>query len=251
MVRTDFSLEGLAELYISEIIRLLDCIGCPFLLFGVNIQGLRRDFGRNCKKLWVRGCTDGKSKRIIQILEDMLRCCVLEFEGNWEKYLSLVEFAYNKSFQSSTKMASYEALYGHKCRTPLYWTELSEKKIHGVDLIRETEEKVKVIRDSLKVASDRHKSYVDLKRKDMEFQVSDRVFLKVSLWKKILRFGRRGKLSPRFIRLYEIIERIGPVAYRLALPSELQKIHNVFHVSMLCRYRLDPSHIISPTEVEI
>ncbi|KAA3470624.1 DNA/RNA polymerases superfamily protein [Gossypium australe] len=123
--------------------------------------------------------------------------------------------------------------------------------IHGVDLVRETEGKVKVIRDSLKVASDRQKSYAGLKRKDIEFLIGDKVFLKVSPWKKILRFGRRVKLSPCFIRPHEIIERIGPVAYELALPTELEKIHNVFHVSMLHRYRSNPSHVISPAEIEI
>ncbi|KAA3461204.1 DNA/RNA polymerases superfamily protein [Gossypium australe] len=128
-----------------------------------------------------------------------------------------------------------------------------ENQIHWVDLVRETEEKVKVIviRDCLKAASDRQKSYVDLKRKEIEFQVGDKVFLKVSPWKKVLRFGWKGKLSPRFIGPYEIIERIGPAAYYLALPSELEKIHDVFHVSMLRRYRSDPSHVIVPTEVEI
>ncbi|KAG8503040.1 hypothetical protein CXB51_000842 [Gossypium anomalum] len=195
--------------------------------------------------------TDGQPERVIQILEDMFRCCVLEFEGNWEKYLSLVKFAYNNSFQSSIKMAPYEVLYGHKCRTPLYWTELSKKKVHGVDLICETEEKVKVIRDNLKAASDRQKSYAYLKRKEIEFQVGDRVFLKVSPWKKVIRFGHKRKLSPRFIGLFEITERIGPVAYRLALSSELEKIYNVFHLFMLRRYRSDPSHVISPMDVEI
>ncbi|XP_052485827.1 uncharacterized protein LOC128040621 [Gossypium raimondii] len=121
----------------------------------------------------------------------------------------------------------------------------------GVDLIRETEEKVRIIRDCLKAASDRQKSYADLKRRDIEFSVGDRVFLKVSPWKKVLRFGRKGKLSPRFIGPYEIIERIGPVAYRLALPRELENIHNVFHVSMLRRYRSDPSHVIPHTEIEL
>ncbi|KAK5771462.1 hypothetical protein PVK06_047666 [Gossypium arboreum] len=134
---------------------------------------------------------------------------------------------------------------------PLYWTELKENQIYGVDLIKETEEKVKVIRDCLKAASDRQKSYADLKRKEMEFQVGDKVFLKVSPWKKVLRFGRKGKLSPRFIGPYEIIEKVGSVAYRLALPPELEKIHDVFHVSMLCRYCSNPSHIISPTEIEL
>ncbi|KAA3461584.1 DNA/RNA polymerase superfamily protein [Gossypium australe] len=115
----------------------------------------------------------------------------------------------------------------------------------------ETEEKVKVIRGCLKATSDRQKYYADLKLKEIEFQVGDKVFLKVSPWKKVLRFGRKGKLSPRFIGPYKITERIGLVAYRLALPSKLEKIHDVFHVSMLHRYRPDPSHVIVPTEVEI
>ncbi|KAG8492999.1 hypothetical protein CXB51_010290 [Gossypium anomalum] len=214
----DFSLDRLVELYVSEIY----CIP-----------------------------SDGQSERVIQILEDMLRCCVLEFGGNWEKYLRLIEFAYNNSYQSNIKMAPYEALYGRKWRTLLYWAELSEKKIHGINLIQETKAKVKVIRDSLKAASDRQKSYVDLKQKEIEFQVSDKVFLKVSPWKKILQFGRKGKLSPWFIGPYEIIERIKLVAYLLAVPLELDKIHNMFHVSMLRRYRSDTSHVITPTEVEI
>ncbi|KAA3461550.1 Gag-Pol polyprotein [Gossypium australe] len=136
-------------------------------------------------------------------------------------------------------MAPYKAMYGCKYRTPLYWIELNEKKIHGVDLIRETKEKVKVICDSLKATSDRQKLFADLKRKDIEFQIGDMVFLKVSPWKKILHFGHKGKLSLR------------PVAYRLALPSELEKIHNVFHVSMLRRYRPEPSGVISLTQIEI
>ena len=90
-----------------------------------------------------------------------------------------------------------------------------------------------------------------MKRKDIEFQVGDKVFLEVSLWKKILRFGRKGKLSPRFIGPYEVIERIGPVVYRLALSAELERIHNVFHVSMLRWYQSNPSHVISPVDVEI
>ncbi|KAA3461679.1 DNA/RNA polymerase superfamily protein [Gossypium australe] len=120
-----------------------------------------------------------------------------------------------------------------------------------VDLVRENEEKVKVIRDCLKAASDRQKSYTGLKRKEIEFQVGDKVFLKVSPWKKFLRFGRKGKLSSRFIGPYEIIERMGPVAYRLAFPLGLENIHDVFHMSMLRHYRSDPSHVISPTKVEI
>ena len=91
----------------------------------------------------------------------------------------------------------------------------------GSDIVKDTEAKVQVIRQRLKAASDRQKSYVDLKRKDIEYEVSDKVFLKVSPWRKVLRFGKKVKLSPRFISPYEVLERIGPVAYRLALPLEL------------------------------
>ncbi|KAA3488064.1 reverse transcriptase [Gossypium australe] len=172
----------------------------------------------------------------------MLQCCTLEFEGSWEKYLLLAEFAYNYGYQSNIKMAPFEVLYGRKCKMPLYWFELSESKMVGIDLIRETEDKVQIIQNCLEVASDRQKSYTDLKRKDIEFAVGNRVFLKVSPWKKVLRFGKKLKLSLRFIGTYEITERISSVAYRLALPSELEKIHNMFHVSMLRWYKFDLSH---------
>ncbi|KAA3466689.1 reverse transcriptase [Gossypium australe] len=257
LVGTDYSLDKLAELYITEIVRLhevpLSIVSDRDPRFTSRVwKKLQEALGT---KLYFSTAfhpqTDGQSKRIIQILEDMLRCCILEFESTREKHLPLIEFAYNNSFQSSIKMAPYEALYGRKCRTALYWTELGENKIHGVGLIKETERKVKVIRDNLNVVSNHQKSYADLKRKDIKFEVGDKVFLKVSPWKKILRFGRKGKLSLRFIGPYEIIERIGPVGYRLILPLELEKIHNLLHVSVLQRYRSDPSHVIVPTEVEI
>ncbi|KAA3461601.1 reverse transcriptase [Gossypium australe] len=240
-VRVDYSLDKLAELYIAEVMR----------LHGVPVSIISDRDPRFTSSTAFHPQTDGQSERVIQVLEDMLRCCVLEFEGSWEKYLHLVEFAYNNSYHSSIRMAPYEALYGRKCWTPLYWTEPSEKQIHGVDLVKETEEKVKVIRDSLKAASDQQKLYADLKRKEFEFQVGDKVFLKVSPWKKILRFGRKGKLSLRFRGPYEVIERIGPVAYQLALLVELERIHNVFHVLMLRGYRSDPSQVIPSTKIEI
>ncbi|KAA3469597.1 Retrotransposable element Tf2 [Gossypium australe] len=257
LVQVDYSLDKLADLYVVEIVRLhgvpLSIISDRDLRFTSRFwEKLQEALGTKLSiSIAFHSQTDGQSERVIQILEDMLRCCVLEFQGNWEKYLPLVEFAYNNSFQSRLKMAPYEALYGYKCQTPLYWRKLKENQIHGVDLVRETEEKVKVIRECLKAASVRQKSYSDLKRKEIEFQVDDKVFLKVSPWRKLLRFGRKGKLSPRFIGPYEITERIGPVAYRLAFPPELEKIQDVFHVSMLHRYRSDPSHVIVPSEVEI
>ena len=176
---------------------------------------------------------------------------MINYEGSWDRHIPLVEFVYNNSFQLSIGMAPCEALYGRKCRTPLCWTELSEKKIIGPDLIQETEEKVKIIIERFKVASDRQKSYADMKRKDVRYEIGENVFLKVFPWKKVMRFGGKGKLSPRFIGPYEVIEKVGPVAYRLALPPELEKIHNVFHVSMLRRYRSDPSHVASSEAVEL
>ena len=117
------------------------------------------------------------------------------------------------------------------------------------DIVKDTEEKVQVIRKRLKAASDQQKSYADLKMRDIGYEVGDKVFLKVSPWRKILRFGKKGKLSPRFIGPYEVLERIGPMAYRLALPPELAKLHNVFYVSMLWRYRSNESHILPVQDV--
>ena len=162
---------------------------------------------------------------------------MIDYEGSWDGHIPLVEFVYNNSFKSSLGMAPYKALYGRKCRTPLCWTELSEKKVIGPDLIQETEEKVKMIRERLKVATDRQKSYANMKIKDIRYEVGEKVFLKISPWNKVMRFGKKGKLSPRFIGPYEVIEKVGPVAYRLALPPDLEKIHIVFNVSMLRRYR--------------
>ena len=148
-----------------------------------------------------------------------------------------MEFSYNNSYQANISMTPYEALYGRRCRTLVYWTELNKHKVIDLDIVKDIEEKVQVIRQMLKVASDRQKSYLDLKRKDIEYEVSDKVFLKVSPWRKMLRFGKKGKFSPRFIGSYEILERVGLVAYQLAIPPEMTKLHDVFHVSMLRRYR--------------
>ena len=256
-VRTDYSLDKLAELYIKEIVRLH---GIPIsIISDRDPRFTSRFWGKLQEAMGTRLNfstafhlqTDGQSERVIQILEDMLRSCAIDYERSWDRHIPLVEFVYNNSFQSSIGMAPYEALYGRKCRTPLCWTELSERKVIGPDLIRETEEKVKIIREKLKVATDRQKSYTDMKRKDIRYEVGEKVFLKVSPWKKVMRFGKKGKLSPRFIGPYEVIEKVGPVAYRLALPPDLEKIHNVFHVSMLRRYRSDPTHIVSSETIEL
>ncbi|KAK8641019.1 hypothetical protein V6N13_008770 [Hibiscus sabdariffa] len=126
--------------------------------------------------------TYGQSERIIQVLEDMLRACVIDFGKNWDKYLPLVEFAYNNSYQASIQMAHFEALYGRRGRTPLCWSELDENKVLGPQLIRDTEEKIQIIHEKLKQAFDWQKAYVDLKRRDIQYEVGDKAFLKVSPW---------------------------------------------------------------------
>ena len=121
----------------------------------------------------------------------------------------------------------------------------------GPDIVKDTEEKFWVIQQRLKVVSDRHKPYANLKRKYIKYEVGDKVFFEVSPWRMILRFGKRRKLSPRFIDPYEILERIGLVAYRLVVPPELAKLYDVFHVSMLRRYRSDESHILLVQDVQV
>ena len=121
----------------------------------------------------------------------------------------------------------------------------------GSKIVQVTCDKVNVRRDRLKISQDRQKSYANNRRRDLVFEVGDMVFLRISPWKGVLRFGKRGKLSPRYIEPYRIVERIGEVAYRLELPSDLDRIHDVFHASMLRKYIPDPSHVLIEQPVEI
>ena len=162
-----------------------------------------------------------------------------------------MEFAYNNSYQASIQMAPYEALYGRPCRSPIYWTEVGESSIIGPDLIRDTSEKVSLIPQRLLMAQIRQKSYVDRRRRPLEFEVGDHVFLKVMPKRGVVRFGKRGKLSSRFIRPFEILKRVGIVAYRLALPPSMSGVHEVFHVSMLRRYTPDPAHVVDWGKIEV
>ncbi|KAL0556245.1 hypothetical protein IC582_004756 [Cucumis melo] len=163
----------------------------------------------------------------------MLRACALEFPGSWDSHLHLMEFAYNNSYQATIGMAPFEALYGKCCRSPGCWGEVGEQRLMGPELVQSTNEAIQKIRSRMHTAQSRQKSYADVRRKDLKFEVGDKVFLKVAPMKGVLRFEMRGKLSPRFVRPFEILERIGPVAYRLALPPSLSTVHDVFHVSML------------------
>ena len=141
-------------------------------------------------------------------------------------------------------MAPYEALYGRPCRSLICWTKVEEISITGQDLIRDSSEKVGLIQQRFLTAQSRQKSYVDRLRRPLEFEVSDHVFLKVMPKRGVVRFGKRGKLLPRYIGPFEILERVGTVAYRLALSPSLLGVHEVFHVSILRKYTPDPANVV-------
>ncbi|GJW59472.1 putative reverse transcriptase domain-containing protein [Tanacetum coccineum] len=177
--------------------------------------------------------TDGQSERTIQTLKDMLRACMIDFGNAWVRHLPLVKFSYNNSYHASIKAAPFEVLYGRKCRSPVCWAEDRQVQLTSPEMVQETTEKVIQIKQRMQAARDQQKSYADLKRKPMEFQVGDRVMLKVSPWKGVVRFGKRGKLNPRYVGPFKVLEKIGSVAYKLELPQELSRVHNTFHVSNL------------------
>ncbi|GJX97551.1 putative reverse transcriptase domain-containing protein [Tanacetum coccineum] len=176
---------------------------------------------------------DGQSERTIKTLKDMLRACVIDFGNGWVKHLPLVEFYYNNSYHASIKAAPFEALYGRKCRLPVCLVKVGEVQLTGREIVQETTEKVIQIKQRMQAARDRQKSYANLKRKPIKFQVGDIVMLKVSPWKGVVRFGKRGKLNPRYVGPFKVLEKIGFVAYKLELPQELSRVHNTFHVSNL------------------
>nr|GFB91149.1 putative reverse transcriptase domain-containing protein [Tanacetum cinerariifolium] len=183
--------------------------------------------------------TDGQSERTNQTLKDMLRACAIDFGKGWVNHLPLVKFSYNNSYHASIKAAPFEALYGRKCRSPVYWTEVKGAQVLGPELIQETTKKIVQIKQRMQAARDRQKRYADLKRKPMEFQVGDKVMLKVSPWKGVVRFGKRGKLYPRYVGPFKVLERVRDVAYKLDLPEELSRVHNTFHVSNLKKCHAD------------
>ena len=184
-MRMTFTLERFCRLYIREIVRLH---GVPVSIVSDRDSRFTAHFWKSFQKAMgtrltmstaFHPQTDGQSERTIQVLEDMQRACVLDHKGSWEEQLPLVEFSYNNSYQASIQMAPYEALYGRPCRSPLCWTEVGESSITGPDLIRDTSEKVNLIRQRFLTAQSRQKSYADVRRRPLEFEVGDHVFLKV------------------------------------------------------------------------
>ncbi|GJZ13583.1 putative reverse transcriptase domain-containing protein, partial [Tanacetum coccineum] len=207
-IQEDYSMEKLARLYIDEIVThhgvpksiISDRDGRFTSRFWQTMQkalGTRLDMSTAYHPQ-----TDGQSERTIQTLKDMLRACVIDFGGSWNIHLPLAKFSYNNSYHSSIRCALFETLYERKCRLPVLWAEIRDSRLIGPEMVQETKDKVVVIRDRLKVARD-------------------------------LRFGKKGKLAPRFVRPFEILERIGYVAYRLRLPKELSGVHDTFQVSNL------------------
>ena len=184
-LRMTFTLERFYRLYIREIVRLH---GVPVSIVSDKDPRFMMHFWKSFQKaIGIRLSmstvfhpqTDGQSERTIQVLEDMLRACVLDHKGSWEEHLPLVEFSYNNSYQASIQMTPYEALYGRPCRSPIYWTEVGESSITSSDLIRDTSEKVSLIRQCLLMDQSLQKSYADVRRRPLEFEVGDHVFLKV------------------------------------------------------------------------
>ncbi|GJW63485.1 putative reverse transcriptase domain-containing protein [Tanacetum coccineum] len=216
-IREDYKMDRLARLYLNE-------IGARH---GVPISIISDRDGRFTSRFWqsmqealgtqldmstaYHPQTDGQSEHTIQTLEDMLRACVLDFGGSWDVHIPLLECSYNNSYHSSIRCALFEALYGRKCRSPILWAEVGKGQLMGPEIMQETTKKISQIKDRLKTARDRQKSYTDKRRKPLEFSVGDHVLLKVSPWKGVVCFGKKGKLAPRFVGPFKITDRIDPI----------------------------------------
>nr|GEU60093.1 putative reverse transcriptase domain-containing protein [Tanacetum cinerariifolium] len=223
----DFKMEKLARININEIVARH---GVPVLIISDHDGRFSSHFWRDLQKALGARLdmsttyhpeTDGQSERTIQKWEDMLRSCVMDFGGSWDTHLPLVEFSYNNSYHKSIKCAPFETLYGCKCRSPVICTE------------------------------EERKSYANKRRKPLEVNIDDRVLLKVSPWKGVVRFSTKRKLAPRYVGPFEIVECVGPVAYHLKLPQELSCVHDVFHVSNLKKCLADRDLQVSLEEIKI
>jgi hypothetical protein len=224
-IKTTYSGPRLAELYMSRIV----------CLHGV-LKKIMSDRGTQFTlKFWDRlhetlntqlrfsssyhPQSDGQTERVNQILEDMLRACGFQYGSSWDKSLPYAEFSYNNSYQESLKMAPFEILYGRRCQTPLFWSETGERKVFGPNILQEAEKQVRMVRENLRVAQSRQKSYADHRRRELSFEVGDFVYLKVLPMRGLRRFKVRGKVALSFIGPFKNLEKRGEVAYQLELPS--------------------------------
>ncbi|GJS49493.1 putative reverse transcriptase domain-containing protein [Tanacetum coccineum] len=255
--RETYSMETLTRLYIKEIV---SRHGIPISIISDRDSHFTSRFWQSLQSALGTQLdmstayhpeTDEQSERTIQTIEDMLRAYVIDFGKGWERHLPLVDFSYNNSYHASIKAAPFEALYGRKCRSPVCWAKVGDVQLTGPEIIHETTEKIVQIRQRLQAARDRQRSYANIRRKPLEFQVGDRVMLKVSPRKGVIHFGKRGKLNPRYIGPFKILERIGPVAYKLELPEELSNVHSTFHISNLKKCLSDESLVIPMKELQL
>ncbi|WVZ80113.1 hypothetical protein U9M48_027616 [Paspalum notatum var. saurae] len=238
-VKTTYSGAKLAELYMSRIVclhgvpkKIVSDHGTQFTSHFWKRLHESMDTRLNFSSAY-HPQTDGQTERTNQILEDMLRACAIQYGTSWDKSLPYGEFSYNNSYQASIKMSPFQALYGRRCRTPLHWDQPGEKQLFVPEIIEDAERQVRMIRENLRIAQTRQKSYADNRRRDLEFAVGDYMYLKVSPIHGLCRFKVKGKLAPRYIGPFKIIDRKGEVANQLELPDRLSGVHDVFHVSQL------------------
>ncbi|GJR45668.1 putative reverse transcriptase domain-containing protein [Tanacetum coccineum] len=184
-------------------------------------------------------------------LEDILRAYALDFRKGWDKHLPLVEFSYNNSYHTSINAAPFKALYGRKCRSPICWAEVGDNQFTGPKIIHKITKKIIQIKSRIQAARDRQKSYADVRQKPLEFQVGNKVMLKKSPWKGVIRFGKRGKLNPCYIRPVKIIAKVVTISYRLEILEQLSRVHSTFHVSNLKKCMSDETFAIPLDEIQI
>nr|GEX57701.1 putative reverse transcriptase domain-containing protein [Tanacetum cinerariifolium] len=195
--------------------------------------------------------TAGQSERTIRTLKDMLLACVIDFGNGWDRHLALIEFSCKNSYHTIIKATPFEALYGRKCHTPVCWAEVGDTQLIGPKIIHDITEKAFKTNKEFKPPHDRQKSYADVRCKPLEFQVGDNVMLKVSPWREVIYFRKRGQLNPRYIGPFKLLAKVGTVAYRLKLPKQLSRVHSTFHISNLKKCLSDEPLAISLDEIYI
>ncbi|WVZ76881.1 LOW QUALITY PROTEIN: hypothetical protein U9M48_024803 [Paspalum notatum var. saurae] len=236
-VNTTYSDAKLAELYISRIVclhsvpkRIISDL--RFAVTSRFLEQLHDSLGTKLRfSTAYHPQTDRQTERTNQILEDMLRVCAIQYGTSWDKCLPYAEFSYNNSYQASLKKSPFEALYGKRCRTPLFWNQTGEKQVFGPNIIQDAEQQLRI--ENLRVAQSRQRSYANVRRRDLSFKVDNHVYLKVSPTRGIRRFNMKGKLAPRYIGPFKILESKGEVSYRFELPPSLSGVHDVFYVFQL------------------